>query len=122
MVPVMARYAENPPKLPHMAADIESKTNERVFQYPYRRAIENDGINIAAIIATKLSGCGPQAQTKVIGLIRQRTNNFPIKATTSVSPGGDGTIFHTISAETNSQTPNATIIEAKFLIRFNLDT
>ena len=43
MVPVIARYAENPPKLPHMAADITSKTNERVFQYPYRRAIENDG-------------------------------------------------------------------------------
>jgi hypothetical protein len=56
MVPVIARYAENPSKLTNMAADIASKTNELVFQYPYRRAIENDGTKTAAIIAAKFVG------------------------------------------------------------------
>lgn len=56
MVPITAKYAESPPKLTHMAADIESKANDRALQYPnHRRKFENNGTNITADIATKLS-------------------------------------------------------------------
>jgi len=93
-----------------MGADIPSKINEHVFQPPYIRAIGNYGTNIAAIIATRLSRCGPQAQTKVVGLTGQRTNNFSMKATMPVFPAGHGTILQTINAEANSQTSITTII------------
>ena len=57
-VPVIARHAENPPTLTHVVADIGSNTNDSDFQLPYRSVIENDGANIAPIIAMKKAPFG----------------------------------------------------------------
>ena len=118
MLPATARYDEYQPKLLHMTADVASKANERPLKYPKcKRAIEDVGTKIAPAMAPMLSGCGPQAQTKVIGPIRQRTSNLAMNERWSVSPGGDGSTLHTTSADSNPQIPNAAIAWAKWRIR-----